>query len=66
MMPATAVTPEEAKTPAAAAAHEICGDSQKILKMAKTLSTFTQFKLNMIPLILSRSGLVISPLNIAK
>jgi hypothetical protein len=52
MMPAAAVTPEEAKTPAAAA-NEFCGDSQKILKMAKSHSAYTKYKPKLIPLLLS-------------
>ncbi len=48
---ATAVTPEEAGTPAAA--HEFCGDSQKIFNMAKTQSIYTQYVLSLLTLILS-------------
>ncbi len=63
MMPATAVTPKEAGTPAAA--REFCGDSQqKSLKWqklnplilsiyAKSADAYTQYRLNPIPLILS-------------
>jgi hypothetical protein len=64
MMPVTAETTAEAGTPAAA--HEICGDSQKIIKMSKTHSTYTKHYPKLIPLfILSLSGMVISPLKMA-